>query len=307
MSDTVAVEEPVETSTEEVVVQPEAEAAAAAQEAAPPDLYAMLLAAELDTDNPDLDLVAATITPDTIKNAQPEHRALLRAVMRAGNGKQAELDAAHAARMAAADKRDADQAALQKQIRQQRQALLDMAAKAPKAPGAAPDADPFTPEGLRAIAKHEAETAAAAAWAPMVNERDAAAKANAWFAIVEKHPDLNDEKVSAEFENYFVKVLNAGRDLDNGEPSIAPAEIAAELFFSAREKARLQEQATTREAARVADRATAQRAIGRSAGAGSPDLLANINALIKDGRKDEATAIMQANPRARQAFIAANS
>ena len=302
------VEEPVETPavvdetpTQQDAPTPEPEPATSP---AAPDLYT-LLTKELgaETEDPLLDEAAKGITPDTIKNADPETRTLLRALLRADAQRKAEVEAQRAEVAKQAAEREAKIAAEAKRIAQQRQALVEMAAKV-KPPGEAPQVDPLSPEGMRATAEHAARAATYDAWKPLIEERERIARENAWLAIVEKHPGLADEKVSAEFDDYFVNVLNKGRDLSK-QGTVVPAEIAADLFFNQRELAAARERQARQTQTRDTERAAAARAVGRSAGAGGADKLASLQTLLKEGRVADAMRLAESDPRLRAAFIEA--
>lgn len=283
--------------------QPEAEAQPEG-EAAAPDLYALLLAEAGDLDNPQLDEVAKTITAETIREADPATKALYRAVLRQAKAEETKRAEAAAAREAEIAKREAEIKALAKRTQQQRQALLDMAAKAPTAPAAAPEADPFTKEGQLAIAEYNARKVAAEAWAPILTEREQAAKANAWNALVEKYPDLADPAIGGdggEFDKFF-QARNP--QLDKGIVAMN-ANDAADLYFNQRELERLRAQAAKANEVRTADRAAAARAVGRSAGAGAPDAAAKVAEILKRDGWQAAAAFARDNPTARDAFIKA--
>lgn len=264
------------------------------------DLYALLTQEFEDApDGSELDEVAKTITPETLKKADPVTRAVLRAVLAKAKEKESALSASASEKeKALADK----EAAIQKrerQINQQRQALLAMAAKA-KAPEKEPEVDPLTAEGQKRLAEYAAQRAVADAFAPLRAESEEVARQAAWQAIVDKHADLTDPKVAVEFDA-FMEQANQGWD-GKGRPPV-PTDLGADLFFSRRAADQLRAEMDAKRARQEADRRTAVRAMGRSHGGGMPNPLERYDALVARGEKDEAMRLAQTDPAVRSAVL----
>jgi len=181
---------------------------------------------------------------------------------------------------AEADKILATAKAKEKQLAQRERAMFAAAAAAPD-PGAAPEVDVFTKEGMTANAEYLAKKAAWEAAAPMRERERAEATRLAWESTQETYPDLADPKVYSEFEA-FMDEKNKGWDPKSGTPPRVSLKVGAELFFNARELAQARADRAARVQAEDRARATAATQIGRRAG-GSPagDPLSIFNAKIK--------------------------
>lgn len=267
---------------------------------AAPDLYSLLTQEFEDApDGSELDEVAKTITPETLKKADPVTRAVLRAVLAKAKEKESALSASASEKEKALAAKEAAIQKRERQINQQRQALLAMAAKA-KAPEAEPEVDPLTAEGQKKLAEFAAQRAVADAFAPLRAESEEVARQAAWQAIVDRHADLTDPKVAAEFDT-FMEQANKGWD-GKGRPPV-PTDLGADLFFSRRTADQLRAEMDAKRARQEADRRTAVRAVGRSHGGGTPSPLARFDALMESGRQDEAWALAKTDQTVRDAVV----
>lgn len=263
-----------------------------------------------DIADDELDEVLANLTADKVRSAPSEHRVLLRAIARR-EAAEAERRAADKAKVDAeiADAR-AKLAEEQKKFRIERNQLLQTAVSAaPVDPGAPPTVDPFTPEGQAALAEYHAKKQLAAQNAPMRAKARELAKAEAWIKIVEKYPDLRDQKVQDEF---MASLRKANEGLD--EAKLASGEIRprvttvdhARNFFNERLIAKLTAEAAERDRRQNADRAASARAMGRTGtGAAPPDELARYKQIKKNQGEDAALEYLESNPKARAAVLGA--
>lgn len=279
---------------------PNPEAAAPAE---PPDYAAVLRDAfGDDPDEEELETVAAGLTADRLRAMDPAGRAALRASIRKLDAYEAKIKADAEVAAKAAKDRDAKFTADSRALRQREQALLALArSDAAAVPGEAPVVDPFTPEGQAKLAEYHGRKAAAEGLAPLRQRAAEVDRQARWDAVVDKHADLRDAKVSEEFGAYVAK-LNEGIDPTKERPRV-PTEIAADLFFGERARVALEKQVADRKAREAADRASAARMLARSgSGGGTPDAVARYRALRKTD-PDAAHALLERDPVVRQAVL----
>lgn len=236
-----------------------------------------------------LDEFASGFTVDAFNALDPAAQTTAMAVRAQYEKRIAEAEKAAEEKVAKAkaeaDKVLATAKAKEKQLAQRERAMFAAAAAA-QDPGAPPEVDVFTKEGMTANARYLAQKAAWEAAAPMRERERAEATRQAWESTQETYPDLADPKVYAEFEA-FMDEKNKGWDPKSGTPPRVSLKVGAELFFNARELAQARAERQARVQAEDRARATAATQIGRRAG-GSPngDALAIFNAKIKSDEND---------------------
>jgi len=256
----------------------------------------------------ELDEVLVGLTADKLRTVPAEQRVILRAIAR--------RDAAAAeARAAEKAKSDAAIAAAEKKIeearadlRRREHAMLSVATAATPKVGDAPEVDPFTPEGARALAEYHAKKAQAEANAPLVAEKRRLENEERWLQLRKTYPDLANADVEADFLKQLAEA-NAGLDeaqLRAGtiQPRMTTAAFARQ-YFNEREISRLRAEAAAAERRRASDRAESARAMGRAgSGAGALDEVAKYRHLRKTQGEDAAFTYLETNPKAREAVLA---
>jgi hypothetical protein len=157
-----------------------------------------------------------------------------------------------------------------REIRSQRQHLSSLAntqglreavAKGP------PRVDPTTPEGIRAIAKYEAQLGLADALAPVIQSDEQAKRQTAYDGLKETYPALREPKVEADFIA-FLRKENEGIDPTKQAPRMRTPE-AARLFMAERAATLAGENARRARDTAAADRAPGASAINRVTTAGT--------------------------------------
>lgn len=267
----------VETPVEPAAAEPEkVEAEPAAEPADDGAKFDALLSDifkdDADAGKDDKALVGA-ISREEIESMSPKHRAAFRALAARAAEKEGKLAADQ---KAWAEKREAEQRRLDAgvaELRRRQQALMSMVdfkTAREQAGKPAPRVDPTTPDGLRQLAEHTAQKAAAEGvlkvLAGVEQSKAQAEREAAYDRLKDTYPELRDEKVDAEFYQFLVKE-NEGIDRAKGEPLRMNAVQGARIFFAERRAQAAATAARDTAAAQAADRADSARAgIGRSAG-----------------------------------------
>jgi hypothetical protein len=293
---------PPETETP-VVAAPDAGAAppdpAAAEAAHKRGVSALREAFAGELDNEELDALADGLDPEHFKKLDKATQASIRAFLRTSDKEVEARKSDWEKREKAISDKEAAIKASERSFKQREAALLEQAAAA-KAPGAKPEIDPFTPEGAAALAKYHAEQAAYEREAPLRERAREVRIQAAWDALCDQHPDLRNDKVSAEFDAFMAE-KNKGVDRSKGQSPRLTAEDGAIIFFSNRKLAALQSKQTDTTRRSDADRADAARHIGRARGGAAPDRLAAYDRLRETDR-DAAWNLLESDPELQRAF-----
>lgn len=234
-------------------------------------LLADIFKDDADAGKDDTKLVGM-ISREEIDSMSPKHRAAFRALagrVAEKGDKFADEQKVWAAKVEGEQRKlDAGVA----ELRRRQQALMSMVdfkALRAQAGAAEPQVDPTTPDGLRKLARHEAQKAAAEGVLGVLGgvekSKAEADKAAAYDKIKETYPELNDPTVDAEFYQFLVKE-NEGVDREKGDPLKLNAVQGARIFIAERRARSNIEEARRLAATEAADRAESVRAIGRSAG-----------------------------------------
>lgn len=277
----VAEPEKVEASTEPDPAQERADRLAKL-----PDTFREALGEE--TENPELDELLLGLTPEKIKELDPVLQSYARALLRNTDAAAAKAKADFGAREAAFVARETKLKQAERAHEQRRAALLEQAARAAAAvkDKPAPKADPFTDEGRRELAAHEARTAVAEAFEPLIAERERVRQEAVWTEITDAYPALLNKdgtpsKIGLEFDAFMAEA-NKGVDRSKGQAPHLTAEVGVELFFARRARAERAAATTTEAAQRQAERNRAAAAVGSGRGGGGvPSPLDRYNALKK--------------------------
>jgi hypothetical protein len=140
-----------------------------------------------------------------------------------------------------------------------------------KPPGAEPEVDVFTADGMKARMKFEADRAAWESAQPARETLRAKQVQALVSSVQDRYPDLKDEKVSAEFDA-FMDRENEGWDPASKTRPPLEYERGARLFMSERtariEKEQREQRVRAEDQARVV---AASRIGGRASGAGAAD------------------------------------
>lgn len=291
-----------ETSTEVAATAETETTTTVAETVRGPDAYRLAFGDA--TEDPDLDALVQSVTPDALAALPKEAQAHMRALLRHAESESAKRETAFAERERLAQEREAAFKQKEREFRQREAATLAMAAAA-KPPGDKPDIDPFTPDGAAKLAEYAAQKAAYEREAPLREQARQAANTAKWEALCDANPDLRKPKIAEEFDA-FMKRENEGWTRDSGKPPPVTTDRGVRLFFAERAASQQANADAQRRSRDDAARRDAARHIGRSGGGGMPDPLARYNALRKSD-PDAAFDLLNSDPTVKKAFLAAHS
>lgn len=221
-----------------------------------------------------LEAHVSAVTPEFLASLDPGARLTAQSVKARSDKLVAEAMAKVEATEKAANERvakvEAETARQRRELEARERAHLEAMA-AFKPPGAEPEVDVFTADGMKARMKFEADRAAWESAQPAREELKIKKVQALVNETMERYPDLKDPKVSAEFDAFMDKE-NEGWDPASKTRPPLEYERGARLFMSER-TARIQDE-QRRERVRAEDQArvvAASRIGGRASGAGAVD------------------------------------